>query len=198
MARENLRASAIKSFVSIPMYFYNIIIPNMSSYYNGDYPCDFDITPVVKCPLLDENTPSFRYYEDTNSFYCFSCRAGGDVIRLHTLFTERLDGNAPTYDLAVDFLYKYFILGRELSPINNGKKKIDFKNEPSKVVIFMQYTSNLEDALHMDNSIKLESKQRIWGTIDEMTLLVSLNKVDALDAKQKIQETVKEETVFRR
>ncbi len=33
------------------------------------------------CPFHNEKTPSFFIYHETNSFYCFSCHTGGDVIR---------------------------------------------------------------------------------------------------------------------
>lgn len=32
------------------------------------------------CPFHDEEHPSFAWYVDTNSFYCYSCKRGGDVI----------------------------------------------------------------------------------------------------------------------
>jgi DNA primase len=32
------------------------------------------------CPFHSEKTPSFQVYGDNNSFYCFGCHAGGDVI----------------------------------------------------------------------------------------------------------------------
>ena len=37
-------------------------------------------TLVGLCPFHNEKTPSFTVYPDTNSFYCFGCGAGGDVI----------------------------------------------------------------------------------------------------------------------
>ena len=32
------------------------------------------------CPFHNEKTPSFTVYEDTQSFYCFGCGVGGDVV----------------------------------------------------------------------------------------------------------------------
>ena len=36
--------------------------------------------PVGLCPFHGEKTPSFTVYPETDSFYCFGCGAGGDVI----------------------------------------------------------------------------------------------------------------------
>lgn len=35
---------------------------------------------VGLCPFHNEKTPSFTVYPETNSFYCFGCGAGGDII----------------------------------------------------------------------------------------------------------------------
>ena len=45
------------------------------------------MTLVGLCPFHNEKTPSFTVYPDTNSFYCFGCGAGGDVIS----FIRRID-----------------------------------------------------------------------------------------------------------
>ena len=44
-------------------------------------------TLVGLCPFHNEKTPSLTVYPDTNSFYCFGCGAGGDVIS----FIRRID-----------------------------------------------------------------------------------------------------------
>lgn len=35
---------------------------------------------VGRCPLHDDHQPSFTIYPDTDSYYCFGCGAGGDVL----------------------------------------------------------------------------------------------------------------------
>ncbi len=45
---------------------------------------------VCSCPFHSEKTPSCHIYADTQSFYCFGCGAGGDVITFIRLI-ERLE-----------------------------------------------------------------------------------------------------------
>lgn len=52
------------------------------------------------CPFHSEKTPSFTVYPATQSFYCFGCGAGGDVINF-VMRTENLD-----YISAVEVLAK--------------------------------------------------------------------------------------------
>ena len=39
------------------------------------------------CPLHNEKSPSFVWYKNNNSYYCFGCGKGGDVINLYMLMT---------------------------------------------------------------------------------------------------------------
>ena len=45
---------------------------------------------VCSCPFHSEKTPSCTVFTDTQSFYCFGCGAGGDVISF-TMMIENLD-----------------------------------------------------------------------------------------------------------
>ena len=40
------------------------------------------------CPFHSEKQPSFMIYKDTNSFFCFSCNKGGDVIHFIRLLYD--------------------------------------------------------------------------------------------------------------
>lgn len=194
MAYDAARAAEVKSKISIPMYFYNIIIPQRADYYS-DYQVDFDARPVCKCPLHDEDTPSMRFYEETNTFYCFGCRAGGDVIQLHRKFTQRMTDTKPSFEQSIDFLYNFFIRGN-----TNAKaiKKVGKLTETEKlstsvdVVRYINYFTLLESQLLCDTSILEESKRKIWEVMDEVDLLVSKNFVNAIDGMEYIKDKVKE------
>jgi len=43
---------------------------------------------VGLCPLHNEKSPSFFVYPDTNSFYCYGCGVGGNVINLIKLLHD--------------------------------------------------------------------------------------------------------------
>ena len=45
------------------------------------------------CPFHKERTPSFVYYDDTDSYYCFGCGAGGDAIQF-IIDSEELDNQS--------------------------------------------------------------------------------------------------------
>lgn len=47
-------------------------------------------TYSCRCPFHSEKSPSCHFYQSTNSFYCFGCGAGGDVITFIRLI-ENLD-----------------------------------------------------------------------------------------------------------
>lgn len=73
------------------------------------------------CPFHDERTASLKIYESTNSFYCFGCHAGGDVIN----FVGKLFGLS-NLDAAKK-LNEDFNLG-----INTTRSKETYKQEISE------------------------------------------------------------------
>lgn len=42
----------------------------------------------ISCPAHADNTPSLKIYPESDSFYCFSCAAGGSVIDFYMLYAD--------------------------------------------------------------------------------------------------------------
>ena len=186
------KVEEIKNKVTIPMYFYSIIVPQMGDYYDL-YPVDFDQKIVVCCPLHDEDTPSCRYYESTNSFYCFGCQRGGDVVKLHQYFVEqRITGEQPKYSEAVEFIYKTFIEGRETQQIVQTQLYNDKLNTDEDIVRLNVYRKRLEDSITVDHNITLDAKVQLWDLLDTVDILLSKNKIKVDDAIQYIKQQVKQ------
>lgn len=192
-------AASVKSRVSIPMYFYNVIVPQLTGYFDL-YPVNFDADPRACCPLHDEDTPSFRYYEDTNSFYCFGCGKGGDVVNLHMYFAEKMNGTRPTKDEAIAFLYQYFVQGKESETfIDKSAQTIEKKekfNTDVQIVKFNLYRYNLERSLTFDKAIKLEIKEQLWEYLDLIDMLLSKDLIIADNAEKFIKSKVRELITF--
>ena len=180
----------VKSRVTIADYFNEIIIPDMGWYYNDGYTADLNIREVIKCPFHSEVTPSFRYYPETNSYYCWGCAKGGDVIRLHRDFMVD-KGDDVSFATAVDFLYEVFIEGSisKAQNINKVKKKVEYENKGSDVIIFKIETSKIEDKLLRDDKISKESKYIIYRLMDDADRLIRLNMIDAKKALKDIKDT---------
>lgn len=185
----------IISKVSIPMYFKEVIIPQLPGYYDL-YPVDFDNDPRACCPLHDEDTPSFRYYEDTHSFYCFGCQKGGrDITVLHRMFAERLNGREVEEEEAIGYLYNYFIRGKNVGYLDtfNPIVEEEHKEEKEKITDKMRFTAaenQFEKAVTSDPKLSIDTKKEMWHTADTLDTLVSLSMVSAIDAKLYLEEKI--------
>ena len=189
---DKQKLDSVKKHITIPVYFKKVIIPEMGDYYS-DYTVNFEYKPVVKCPIHGEDTPSLRYYAETNTFYCFGCRAGGDVINLHRLFTEVITGSKPSFETAVEHLYKVFIQGKNLkdtSTIHKQHKINIIENSNSSLIRFNVYIKDLETKLLIDNSIEEYKKALIYNEIDNVIILVSLNMMNVDKAIYYIKEFI--------
>lgn len=185
----------VKNKVSIPDYFEKVILPQMGSYYDL-YPVDFDNKPVVCCPLHDEDTPSFRFYSDTSSFYCFGCQKGGNIVNLHRYFTESITGTIPNYEESVDFLFNLFISGK---PIENAPLQVsvtqDKKSSDKELLDFSIYRVDTEKSIMIDKTIPEDIKLKACKTMDSLDVLIDKDMVNAIDAKNWLKEYIKSEVI---
>lgn len=184
----------VKTRIKIPTYFSKIIVPQLGDYYS-EYPVDFDSSPFCCCPIHDEETPSMRYYEETNTFYCFGCRKGGDIIKLHREFIERQTGEMPSLDDTVNFLYDFFITGNEDKQIGKGPSRLKIGDDTStnvELARFSYYTENLNRQLVIDSSLPKDRVEKLELLMDKIDVLVSKGFLNASLAEKYLRERVDE------
>lgn len=186
---KQMSAEVLKK-VSIPTYFKAIIEPQLPGYFDL-YPVNFDGDPRACCPLHDEDTPSFRYYEDTASFYCFGCQKGGNIINLHKYFAERMTGTPISRDDAITFLYDYFIRKKDQLDIPQIPVKVVEEKEKEQDTVallrYNRYKTQTEQCISFDNSIPQDVKRQAWRIFDDVDVLVSKNIISAEDGMKYIK-----------
>ena len=74
---------------------------------------------VGKCPFHNENTPSFNVNNEQGLFYCFGCKAGGNIIT----FTKKYKNF--TFSETVKYLSEYTGIKLLNSSLHNQKKHND-------------------------------------------------------------------------
>lgn len=193
---KSAKEIAIEKKVSIGMIFSNFIVPEIPDYYSV-YPVDFETKPVACCPLHDEDTPSFRYYEETNSFYCFGCGKGGNPILLYQLFVNRHRDANITYKESTEFLYKYFIEGKDTAVLP-GVAYTDSKKQATDmkaVVRFNRYTDEVEKIITFDKKVPLRIKLKFWKELDTIKLLVGKEQIEPEEARVYMINKVRELSV---
>lgn len=71
----------------------NILSENISiaDYYNDYVDANINLEQYNRdcCPIHDEDSPSFFFFEDSKRFHCFGCGASGHVTELHWHLKKR-------------------------------------------------------------------------------------------------------------
>lgn len=174
--------------VPIPLYFDRVILTQSvmyNYYYNNKV--DFNHRQTCRCPLHDEKTPSMRYYEETNSFYCFGCGRGGSVINLHLYFMRDILGIQTTFEDAVIYL-KSLISDKNLDSVEDYTEGKKFKKEEGRLIKLK--------ALMDANSIsaKLEegcTETQILFKMDIIRNLYRLGKIDEVSLFEALTDIYK-------
>ena len=151
---KNDKISVVKT-IPIPQYFLEAV-PEIAPGLSGT---DFDLygsKPVCLCPFHMENTPSFRWFENTNTCYCFGCGIGGDIIKIHRKIMEANREMRISFEEAVNYLYNRFIEGNNIKLM---KKLQNTQTSKADVHVFehtiLRRASNVELAEDLSLLIKL-------------------------------------------
>lgn len=182
--RQREMAEEIKNNITVPMYFDKIIIPNMGYYFESGV--DLEVYPVCKCPLHNEDTGSFRYFDYSNSFYCYGCTIGGDVISLHIQFYLASHNVSLRFAEAVEFLYKFFIEGNESSLATRNNRGKETEARLSTNVELVRYNKKavyLEKYILETLGLSTMQKSQAYHRIDLYTRFVNKNKLNASEAR---------------
>lgn len=184
----------VKDEVLIPDYVTDVIVPEMPWYFN-DYIVDLDLKPVIKCPLHGEDTPSFRYYAETNTYYCWGCGSGGDVIQLHKEFMLKVKDVKISFNESVGYLYENFLSGNT----NKGVKKIlpkkkaeEIAVDNQKVLMFKHVYLDTERKLQKTRELGLEEKKIVYEAIDNASRLVEMALLSPQDGINYIRNTLQQ------
>ncbi len=180
----------VKEKVSIQTYFDNVIIPSMGTYYDGET-VDFEFKPTCCCPLHNEDTPSFRVYGYSNTYYCFGCGSGGDIIHLHQEFMRINKNRHVSFDDALNGLYNQFVKGKNLNKIVAPSKAWKANKKESSNIEILMYNKSLYDTLQMvQNSKELPIKSKIstYDELDDIDTLVRLQWLNAGDATELVDD----------
>lgn len=81
-----LAKTKLTESISLPDYYMDYV----------DETIDLDRYNRDCCPLHDEDSPSFFYFEDSGRFHCFGCDKSGSVVDLHYFLKKR---DEPTYNM---------------------------------------------------------------------------------------------------
>ena len=117
----------------------------------------------VRCPLHDEDTASFRIYDDEDTFYCFGCNVGGDVVVLHQKLAAK-QGRVMKYGTAIGevrkIVYKHT---KNEKVLEEPKRRLrsDYVIDGKRVVaraITQEQTTEESDEVSAPISAKLGTK----------------------------------------
>lgn len=146
--------------IPLPEYFQEVM-PHIDEDL-ADMWVDLQDRGISRCPFHEERTPSFRWYEQTNTCYCFGCGGGGDIIHIHRKFRN------VAFDEAVEYLYEHFI-GEETDTRRVKRLSMDDVKSKADLAIF--------------NHMVLE-RVSLQNTelAEELSLLVRLGKLTGQEA----------------
>ncbi len=146
---------------------------NIIRYFNLQIISDINCS----CPFHRDKSPSFRYYKDSNSFYCFSCHTGGQPVKFIEKYCKITEHEA------VQFLLNNFEKNSSLiTPKDHNQNKIclEFSN---LIREFILTHNSIEELSHVEKICLAFDNLRDKYNLDSKALEVLVNKL-----KSKLEE----------
>lgn len=128
------------------------------------------------CPMHDEASPSFFFFENTGTFHCFGCGKTGGVTELHYHIQKRLNDNYKKSRAVIDLAKMYSIKIPDLfsevgfSDLNKSKSnKLKFKRPEELIKPRMKTEIDLErDIIKLKSILEKEDYNYLLNELDEL------------------------------
>ncbi len=137
----------------------------------------------ISCPFHNEKTPSLRVYTDTNTFYCFGCGTGGDVISfIAHLF--KLDFSGSLLRLDNDFNLGLYLADKDRRKGIDDRFQIMQKEREKIERLKQMYRDHYYVVSYWFRCLWMQQKKLTPKTSDEMPhplFLYALNHTDYLE-----------------
>lgn len=132
------------------------------------------------CPFPDhnDNSPSFYYYGETNSFNCFGCSRGGSAVRFVSII------ESISYEEAANKIANHFYIDANIKIENN----IDFLERQN---IILDFSKSIREFIHVnkEDDIAIKYAEKLTQSYD--TLIQKHKKKLENAGLKKVVETLK-------
>lgn len=127
--------------VTLVQYFSDYVDSNANLDYERRQPC----------PVHGEDIPSFTYYHGTDTWHCFGCKGGGDVIRLHQLLLQNERNHILGYSQGLLDLARLYSIEIPDFYDTTPTKRMEFKSRNFDIPIITKGTETNGDVTKGSN-----------------------------------------------
>lgn len=142
--------------------------------------------PTGICPFHEDTDPSLSYWKEKKIYYCFGCRATGDVIKMHQEVQKIYHKTRITRKEAMESLaqmYRIELAKDELGNIieenifEKGKQSLKVVNNKKGKYTINQYIEDNKRLIENDH-IRINVKKTTYKEIDLMYYTDNVDNVE--------------------